>query len=361
MHISYAQESNRLDGFGIETDFLAGKIIKHSKKFTAPIPTLSSALDLNFVWQTAGKKKWHQSRHFPIIGLGVTYTDYGSPNVFGKCIGVYPNLQVPIIKGEKIEWTLRVGDGIGYVTKKNQKTNPIDTLNTAIGSHINDFAMIITDLRWHINKNWDMQIGGNFTHISNGDYRQPNLGVNFAGGHVGVRYFPSTSKPIPFIDSNLKPLPKRWLVEMRLGLAYNEARTPGNPEEPTYIASVYASRRWRGKNKYFFGSDYSYHTNNYDDLVYWSKFKGHEADYAWYGAFFAGNEYLIGRLGIVFQVGVYYHQIYLKLDPYYEKIGWNYYIIKKEKGVFKNVFVSGFLKTHAIIAEFAEFGIGAGF
>jgi hypothetical protein len=60
-------------------------------------------------------------------------------------------------------------------------------------------------------------------------------------------------------------------------------------------------------------------------------------------------------------MGIYYHQTYLKFDPVYEKIGGNFYLLRKEKGPVKELFLSAVLLTHAIVAEFAEFGIGAGF
>jgi hypothetical protein len=259
-----------------------------------------------------------------------------------------------------VEWTLRFGDGLAYVTRKYQLGPPVDTINTAIGSNLNDFFMFMTDVRFHLNKHWDAQFGANFTHISNADFHQPNLGVNMAGTHIGVRWFPNTSKPEK-IYRELPKLPNRWLIEARLGIAQTEARSNGNPELPTYLTTVYASRRWHSKNKYYFGMDYAFHEDTYEELKYWSRFKGHEGAHSWDGGFFAGNEFMVGRLGLIAQMGIYYHQTYLKFDPVYEKIGGNFYLLRKEKGPVKELFLSAVLLTHAIVAEFAEFGIGAGF
>ena len=149
--------NDALTGFGMESNMLAGKVIKHSPKFTAPIPSLSEALDMNFIWQTYGKKPWHQRRNFPLIGVGVTYTNYGNNAVFGQCVGIYPNLQIPLLRRGNWEWTFRLGDGLGYVTRKYQTTAPVDTINTAIGTHIDDFAIFMMDLRYHINEHWLVQ------------------------------------------------------------------------------------------------------------------------------------------------------------------------------------------------------------
>ncbi len=356
---AHAQDEKPLQGFGIEANFLAGKIIKHTAKFKAPVPPLSTALDVNFVWQTYGKKEWQQRRNFPLIGVGFTYTDYGNDQVFGNSVGIYPNLQIPLLRNEKIEWTLRLGDGIGYVTRKNQTTAPVDTINNAIGSHLNDFAIFMMDVRIHIDKHWHLQFGGNFTHISNADYHSPNLGVNMGGGHIGLQYFPNSCRP-KCIIKECPALKNRWLVEMQAGISYKEARAAGNPVLPTYLGSVYLSRRWLCKNKLYGGVDYAFHN---DVLAFLNTYCDNyvpKRQHSWDGAVFAGNEFLLGRLGIITQIGVYYKQTYLKFVPVYEKIGGNYYFIQNEQGPVKELFLYTRLLTHGFVAELAEFGVGVG-
>ena len=204
--------------------------------------------------------KSSSDQDYPMVGLGVTYTDYGNDRVYGNCIGVYPNIQIRLLKRENLEWTMRIGNGLGYVTKKYQVTTPVDTLNDAISTHLNDFAILMMDLRYHINEHWHLQGGINLTHISNGGTEQPNLGVNTVGVHIGVRYFPISCKP-KYIVKDLPKLKNRWLVEMRAGISYKEARAKGSPVLPTYMGSLYASKRWLGKNKLYGGVDYAFHND----------------------------------------------------------------------------------------------------
>jgi Lipid A 3-O-deacylase (PagL) len=360
--VANAQESHSLDGFGVETNVLTGRIIKHTPKFTAPIPPLSAALDVNCIWQTYGKKDWHKRRNYPVIGLGVTFTEYGNNKIFGQCIGVYTNLQIPVIRRGRVEWTLRLGDGIGYVTRKYSHVKPVDTVNNAIGSDLNDFAIFLTDFRYRVNDHWRLQTGINFTHISNADFHAPNLGVNMAGGHLGVQYFPSTCRP-KVIDRELPKLKNRWLAQVRVGIGFNEANATGNPELPTYIVSAYASKRWMGKNKVYGGVDYAYHQSTYAFYKTWGINIGRERATAGDGTFFVGNEFIVGMVGIVTQVGYYYKKTYLKYgnDPLNEKFGGNLYIIKHETGTLKELFISAILTTHSAVAEYAEFGVGVGF
>ncbi len=355
-----AQETSNADGFGIEANLFQGKVIKHSAKFHLPVPDMSTGVDVNFMWKTNGKKEWQQRRRYPTIGIGFAYTNYGIDSIYGRCYSIFPNLVIPLISGNKLEWTLRIGDGMGYVTRTYSR-HPFDTINNAIGSNVNDYATFMTDLRYHLNKHWDFQVGANFSHISNASYKQPNLGINLYGAHFGIRYFPTTSEPKK-IKRELKPLSNRWLAQFRLSLAYTGSNAPLGPAFPIYLASAYASKRWISKNKFFGGIDYSYHTNIYSFLLN-NNFvaAGTEADHSYKIAAFAGNEFLLGRVGIVLQVGYYIKQAYQIQGTYYQKLGGNLYLVQKEHGPIKELFVCGYLKTHLSVAELAEFGMGVGF
>jgi hypothetical protein len=164
VYCARAQENNSPDGFGIEANFFTGKVLKHEAKFTLPLPKLSDGVDINFLQKTYGKKEWQQRRRYPVIGIGITYTNYGIYSIYGRCFSIYPNILLPLISGKNLEWTLRLGDGMGYVTKDFSRTAPVDTINTAIGSKLNDYFSLMTDIRYHINAHWDVQAGANFSH-----------------------------------------------------------------------------------------------------------------------------------------------------------------------------------------------------
>src|SRR5690606_18636903 len=131
--ITMAQESNALDGYGIEANVLAGKIIKHNYIFP-PVPTASGGIDINILKRTNGKKEWQQRRNYPQIGIGLTYVNYGNNAIYGQCIGAYPVIPIQIVRGKKVEWTAKVGIGIGYVTRRYERYPTWDTINNLIGS-----------------------------------------------------------------------------------------------------------------------------------------------------------------------------------------------------------------------------------
>lgn len=355
----HAQEHRPWVGTGIEANLMTAEMIRHTKKIKV-LPERATAIELAFLQQMYGNKEWHQRRNYPLAGIGLGITDYGIDSVYGKCISIYPTLQIPVIAGKRLEWTVRLGFGIGYATKRYERYPSWDTLNTAIGSHLNNYSFFITDIRYRINKHIDIQLGGNFSHISNAAFRRPNLGINLYGAHIGFRYFPVNSRPERIVRK-MAPLKNRWLVQGRLGFSANELGPPDGPLYPVYLASVFASKRYLGKNKAFAGIDYSYHENIYALLRYNESYPGEEKSHAWSGSVFIGNEFLYGRFGIHLQLGFYFHRSELALDAYYQKIGGNFYLVQRETGVLKELFISALLKTHKSEAELVEMGVGVGF
>jgi len=356
-----AQDQNQWDGFGIEANVFEGHVLKHETKFELPLPKLTTGADINLQWKTYGRKDWQQRRKYPIVGIGFTYTNYGIDSVYGRLFSLYPNIVIPLISGRKLEWTLRIGDGIAYATRDYSRINPADTINNAIGSKLNDYFSFTTDLRYHINKHWDAQLGVNFSHYSDGSFHQPNLGVNLPGAHVGLKYWPTTSTP-KLIKQDLKPLKNRWLFQFRLTMGLNASNAPLGPLYPIYLGTVYMSKRWSSKNKLFGGFDYSYsdqihsYLRNNIGLVG----PGEENWNSYKTAVFVGNEFLLGRVGVVLQFGYYTHQTFGIQEPFYEKVGGNLYIVQREHGPIKEFFLCAFLEAHLAVAEFAEFGFGMG-
>jgi len=359
--ICHAQDQTSLAGFGIEVNEFASRVLKHEAKFELPIPSLSTGTDINFQWKTYGRSEWQQRRRYPILGIGITYTNYGNDSIYGRCFSIYPNIVIPLISGRKLEWTMRIGDGVGYVTRDYSRTPYLDTINNAIGSHINDYFSFLSDVRYHVNKHWDVQAGINFSHISDASFHQPNLGINLPGVHVGLKFFPETSTP-RLVKRNLKPLKNRWLFQVRATMGFNQSNAPLGPEYPVYLGAAYMSKRYRNKNKLFFGLDYSYSDQIYAYLRNNGFVStGSEGSNSYKTAVFAGNEFLLGRVGVVLQMGYYLHQTFDIQEPYYEKLGGNLYLVRREQGPVKEFFICAFLEAHLAVAEFAECGLGMGF
>lgn len=356
----YAPAQDKWAGVGIEANIARGQILRHSKKSPKQLPDAVTGVELNALFQTYGTKDWHQRRKYPLVGFGLMYTNYGVDSVYGKCISIYPNLQIPVLSYKKLEWTFKISFGLGFVTRPYERASSFDTFNTAIGSRVNNFSLFATDIRYRINQHLDVQVGGTFFHVSNAAFRTPNLGINTYGLHAGLRYFPTNSQP-ERIKKELTPLKNRWMAQLRLGMAAREALAPDGPMYPVYMVTAFASKRYWSKNKAMIGLDYSYHTNMYTFLRNNEIHPGAERANSWKSAVIVGNEFLMGRVGLLTQLGFYVKNYALPEDFFYQKLGASLYFLQQEEGVLKEVSASIILKTHKFEAELVEVGIGVGF
>ncbi len=217
--------------------------------------------------------------------------------------------------------------------------------------------MLATDLGYHLNDHWDLQAGINLSHISNGEFRYPNLGVNLGTGHIGFRYFPFTSKP-KYKTGDLPKLSNRWLLQARMSIGFKSMAALNGPLYPVYMPSLYVSKRYASPNKIFAGIDYSFYNNVYAFLKNNEIFPGQEKEHSWEASVFAGNEFLFGRFGILIQLSIPFHHTSLRQDKYYQKLGYNFYIIQHEKGLLKELCATALIKANKFQADVLEFGLG---
>lgn len=354
-----AQEEKAMDGYGIEADLLAGKLVKHNYIFP-PIPALSSAVDINILKQTNGKKLWQQRRNYPQIGLGITYTNYGNNDIYGQCIGIYPVIPFHIARGKRFSWDMKVGIGIGYITRSFERQPTWDTINNLIGSKLNNFTLAATSVKYNINEHLSLQAGLTLTHVSNGSFKLPNLGLNFAAGHIGIRYFPGNPRP-KRTSSYLPQLKNRVLLQARMSMGFCEIQGNNGPLYPVYMPSLFMSKRYASRNKAFIGVDYSY----YKSLEAFQKNNGindgEESKYATQACAIVGNEFLFGRFGILLQVGVPFKKTLRENDGmYFPKMGYNFYVLQNETGPVKELSIHSYIKANRFEADLIEFGIGVG-
>lgn len=352
-----AQETQ---GFGIESNLVAGSLFKHTARFTGPIPSFSGLAECNLLWKTNGKKDWQIRRHYPTFGLGIAFNYYDN-KVYGQSIGVYPMIELPLVKQKSWEWTVRFGMGLGYISKHYKPFAPYwDTLNNAMGADVNNFSLLSSDARWHIDKNWDVQAGITFTHMSSAKFRLPNLGVNFMGLHAGVRYFPSSGFKKK-INHAVSTMPNNYGLQMRQAVGMTTGESIGSAATPVWVASIAITKRYWGHNKIYLGADYGYHQNVYNFMRLQAIYPGNESASSWNLGIFAAHEFLYGSVGLYLQMGAYLKQTLLAKAPIYQRLGMKWYLMQQEKGVVKNLYLSTILKTHYATAEYAEIGLGIAF
>jgi hypothetical protein len=354
-----AQQSPPWSGFGLEANAWFGKMIKHTANFTGPLPDHSYVFELNLIKKTYGQKDWQQRRNYPQIGLDLLWVNYNMNDVYGQVFGLAPNITLPLLRYRDWELSFRAGMGVGFATRPYERFQNRNIENVALGGHWNNISPFSLDVRRRLDQHWDIQCGLSFVHVSNAAFQQPNLGINMYSAHLGLRYFPVTSEPEK-ISRHLAPLRNRWMANAHAGIAFVEHSPADGPLFPVYMADIYLSKRYWSKNKIYAGLGYAYDTEVYALLKSIEEHPGNEKKYSWMATVFAGHEFLIGHMGIVFELGAYLKTANNRNDRIYQKVGGNFYFIQKEKGLLKTLYASAYLKTHMFQAQWFALGLGLG-
>jgi hypothetical protein len=354
---AYGQNSSISWDVGLEH----GRIFKHSPKIAFPIPDRSYGIGLHMLFQTNGRKEWHQHHGYPMVGASLQYFDLGDPEVLGKAIAFYPNITLKL--ADRRRWMLhfRLGSGLSWVTRPYDRlTNPS---NNSIGSRLNNATHFRLAAGFPLSERWAAFAGFSFTHFSNGAAQMPNLGINVPAVSASIRYTASPVKKAEqaFWDASRRP-PRRLGGQAYLAMAYKESNPPGAAKWPVYKASVAGIYRISKVQNLLWGAEYEFQQSIYHFSLHTFTARSHrearEDASRW--MLFLGNEWNFGNVGLLVQAGYYLSRrsSVLVPFPFYNKLGLRYYLPPTGRPA-TQFFASIYLKSHIITAEYISIGIGA--
>jgi len=345
-----------LKGWTVEPNLYFGKILKHTPKLLFDTDHMSFGAEVNFLFQTHGRKEWNELHRYPLLGLAFTYYRLGDPNILGTAYGLLPNINVPIYTRNKWKVYFQLGTGVAYLTKQfNELTNP--TFN-AIGSNINTIANIEFMAGYRVNKAWTLSGGFTFTHYSNGGGHLPNFGLNIPALSVGARYAPKPVSPKDFIHHGVsKKAVKKFGITANAALAFRERVVSGGPSYPVYIGSIGGLYYLNRVNRLIAGVEYEYNKGAYAFGTHVYEFNS-EREAKWRSSrlmVYVADEFLFGDWSLTLLVGTYAGDFYQVNFPIYNKLITRYYFPPVGK---VRMHVGLYLKSHIVIAEYIGIGVG---
>lgn len=330
-----------------------GFIIAHRKSMANLIKSHIPAAELNFTILTNGEKTWERLYCFPEKGISVMYAYLGNPKHLGNAFGIFPFVNFPINPKGKFKLFIRAGDGIGVITK------PYDRLtnhkNHIIGSRINAFINIRLNSVFFPVRKIRMETGIGLTHLSNGSWAKPNLGVNIATINIGIGFMASEIKNL--LTEKIKKdrflSPRRFFTVIAAG-GPNES---GRPDGEQYAGfSVYAAW-WKSvspQSRFCIGPDLFYEFANLAEAEYDTLFDTSNPLNNFQFGIRSGYELSVGKIGLPLEMGLYLFNKHPFDGPVYHRIGIRYYANKR-------LIFNYSLKTHWATAELFEFGVGCRF
>ncbi|NJO91703.1 MAG: hypothetical protein HC831_24115 [Chloroflexia bacterium] len=87
--ISVAQDDSPKNRIVMESNYHYGFLMPHSDYMSYFVQKHVQSFQFQLGLRTDGKKDWHYSYNFPILGLGYVYSGLGNNNVYGNMHALY--------------------------------------------------------------------------------------------------------------------------------------------------------------------------------------------------------------------------------------------------------------------------------
>ena len=338
-------------------------------------PKSTTNFGIDAAWTTQGDTSniWEAMWNYPETGVALSYINFGNSDTLGSSIGLTYRFYLMQTLGRR--WSIIEGMDMGvayYTLPFNYIENPG---NIAVGARFSGMIRLSVSFRFHISKLWQAYAGFTFHHASNSHTGLPNVGINIPMLQLGAVYY--IKKDESFYKAS-KPefnYNKKIQFNMRLALGLNrfgsEVGPSNGPYYQIYLASFYLDKRVSAINKVQFGMD-TYYNSGYRQFLESQQPPELEANFVNSSviSIWVGNEFLIGRLGLIFQIGYNLYNPFLKyfvkLDESISpakayiptRIGAQYYLKDNFHGAKSNAFIGVYIKANMGQADFLEFSLG---
>lgn len=332
----------------LEGYYLFGRMVPHSS-YTANLAAPVWGVQLDADWELTRQKRFEshlegEPKVKSYLGGTVLYMNMGH-QLTGSQFASGVSMATRFKFNDYLFFRARMAHGFSFLTKTYDST--LNPTNFAIGSSLNYLALITADIQFKVNK-LAIVAGLNVTHASNGNLSKPNVGLNAVNAHVGLSYRMHE-------DGSRKNLyvPSTGYYAFPFAVGVKMARREKSLEYPRsstiwVVDAMYrfqktANSYWDIGMEWF--ADPNYHFN--DDGTF-TRVDGSQTQEL---AVRAGKVYLMGRLGMRLDAGMYIMKPRHSGKPsFYNAFGLDY-----RAG--QHWVVRSRLKAHLHRADYMEFGV----
>lgn len=312
------------------------------------------AFELNLQQETYGKKEWERNFGYPLIGVSFWYSALGKSPYLGDGYALFPFINFPLVRDERLMLSFRVGLGLGYLTKRFDRID--NYKNTAIGSHFNAAANVTFEGRYKISHRLTASIGFGLHHFSNGSLKLPNYGLNMILINAGMAY--RLARENRYINDRFIPPTKpyaaviRHVMEFDFGASLGYKNLTAVYGKSFMVYHVYNNTLFHvsPKSRVGFGLDLSYDASHVTVLETKGDTVTNKLNILRPGIN-AAYELKMSRLGFLFNLGCYLGGQEHTNGPLYEKLSLQYNFLE-------NFFANVMLKVHFGRADYIGVGLG---
>jgi hypothetical protein len=305
---------------------------------------------LDFSKLFMSQKAWSNCNCYSRIGLSFNYFDYRNPEVLGHSYNMILFIEPYLNFNSRFRTSIRAGMGLNYLDQVyDEKTNPE---NLYYSSPISGILVLNFNLNYLIREQYQVNLGMNFNHISNGGLKMPNKGMNFPTLSLGMDYILNSQ---PLVSQKKQPGLKSkpfhyygrlfWSIRtVEANEMYEEAKKLMVGLEGGLIKGI------TNINGFLLGAEFSY-----DGSFHEISDRVQEQYSPFVASIHAGHAFVIGRFSFTQQMAYYAFRDFPSTSKsFFQRYGIFYNIGK--------IISLGFsMKAHGHVAEHMDVRIGVEF
>lgn len=165
--------------------FQTNPFVKGDNTEKVPIKNYQ-AFSGRIMFQTTGRKPWHQLYEYPYWGFGIHVSDFYNTEEMGIPVALYAFLNAPFHRWNNLSLNYEIDFGI---TGNWRHFNPVNNrYNVAIGAGETVYIHVGAGLTYYVSNRWEAELGIGLAHFSNGALKLPNFGLNTFSPRIEIRY-----------------------------------------------------------------------------------------------------------------------------------------------------------------------------
>lgn len=335
----------------LETNLHEGFLINHHPEMQVLTDGYFPSWEVNLTRQTIGNNSAVYFRNYPRYGLTYRYTAFGDSPWLGKAHSMMSFINLEIANTRLMSFDFRISLGMAYLTNKFDRLE--NYKNRAIGSHWNASIAFQVNSRIKISEITDLTAGISMLHLSNGNIKNPNYGLNIPALEAGL-IFKLNREEIQFrIPDSLIMNKGKKNIRLSFGMATKEILDHWEEDFLVYTGEIAFTGYYNNVNRYIIGFDATYDQSNAKEIATQGDSTNMWIEESKLGVI-AGHEWVFSRLAVNLSLGYYLYDIYKSDDPVYNKIGIIYFFSR-------NLFAGLSLKSHYAKADFLSGNVGLNF
>ncbi len=327
-----------------------GVVFRHSKALPKEIQTNPMGLQLDAAWHYKSKNARDYCNCYPKLGLSFYYWDYRNSEILGHGMTLLVFAEPFLNAHNRVSFSLRAGLGLNY---QSMPYDPDDNpLNLAYSTYFAFAALINFTANFQVSDHVKLILAANYNHISNGGVKLPNKGLNYPGFSAGVDYSfkKSSFKKIKTGKKETRLFKRKWRKDIGTFLGF---RGITDDENLYYVFGLYGQFAWQfGRVSALpMGMEYIHDGGELARSQIHPAISYRAANKV---SIYTGYDYLLGKLVLSFNLGVYVYSPDRESSMLYQR-----YIVRVQ--VFKIAFAGLSLMANGHIAEFFDVRVGVSF